>query len=49
MHPSLSDSVRQIRNAVDSPVPSEQFILAGSALERIERALIRDASLSSQK
>ncbi len=49
MNPSLSDSVQQIRNAVEHPVPSEQFVLVGSALERIERALSRDESLSPKK
>jgi len=30
-------------------VSSEQFIVVGSALERVERALTRDESLSPQK
>jgi len=46
MDPSLSDAVCQIRRALEQPVPSEQFVLAGSALERIERALTREDSPS---
>jgi len=49
MNPSLSEPVQRIRNAVDHPVSSEQFIVVGSALERVERALTRDESLSPQK
>jgi uncharacterized protein DUF4350 len=45
-NPQLSDSVRQIRNALEQAVAPQQFSLAGTALERIERALTRDESPS---
>jgi hypothetical protein len=49
LHPALSDAVRDVRSVLEHPVPSPQFILAGSALERIERALTRDESPSRQQ
>ena len=45
-NPRLSDSIRQIRNALEQPVAPQQFSLAGTALERIEHALTRDESPS---
>jgi hypothetical protein len=49
LRPALSDSVRDVRSALEHPVPSPQFTLAGNALERIERALTRDESPSRQQ
>jgi hypothetical protein len=49
LQPSLADSVRDVRSALEHPVQSPQFTLAGSALERIERALTRDESPSRQQ
>jgi hypothetical protein len=46
LYPSLADPIQQIRNALDHPVPPEQFVGAGNALDQIERALVRDQSLS---
>ena len=46
--PSLSGAVQEVRTALEHPVSSQQFILAGTALERIERALARDESPSPQ-
>lgn len=48
-NPSLSPAVRQIRVALEQPVPSQQFLLVGAALEQIERALSRDELPSQQK
>jgi hypothetical protein len=44
--PQVSDSVQQIRTALEQPVAPQQFSLTGSALERIERSLTRDESPS---
>jgi len=49
LEPSLSDSVRDVRAALEHPVTSPQFTLAGNALERIERALTSDESPSRQQ
>jgi len=46
--PSLSGAVRQIRVALEQPVQPEQFLLAGSALGQVERALSRDRLPSQQ-
>lgn len=48
MNASFAEPVRQIRDALEQPVAPQQFILAGSALERIERALSRDESPQRQ-
>lgn len=40
--PSLSDSVRQIRDGLERPISAQQFTLVGNALERIEQALTRE-------
>lgn len=48
MNPSLSDPIGQITGALEHAVPSEQFVLVGSALEQIERALAGDVSPSSK-
>jgi hypothetical protein len=45
-NPRLSDSVRQVRSALDHPVVPQQFSLAGTALDKIERALTRDETPS---
>jgi len=45
-NPRLSDSVRQVRSALDQPVVPQQFSLAGTALDKIERALTRDETPS---
>ncbi len=45
-NPSLSDSVRQIRSALERPIPAPQFTLVGGALEHVEQALTRDSSPS---
>ena len=46
--PSLADSVRQIRSALDQPIPAQEFTLVGGALERIELALTREWSPPSR-
>jgi len=43
-NPSLGDSVRQIRRALEQPIPAQEFTLVGGALERIEQALTREWS-----
>jgi hypothetical protein len=48
-NPSLSEAVRHIRASLGQPVTSQQFLLAGSALEKIERAFSRDELHSQEK